>query len=268
MNITTKACDSTRKPLVCENCSPYEGGSQTATLRRAEGLKAIGAGDGGQTIMVGAPVSMGREAQVTEAGDYRVFAGWRSDPFSFDTLGALNNLQFAGDDFFAEKDVCSIVLEVPNSALGAGKIGLWHRTMDGTSGKWVQADRDALPSQSIFLTGESKADYLAGEPKDDARFVAVFAHSLEHTGGYSPEEAVRVAKTLLPDVLLYDPMLPASYPHNGPGLSDDVMDDFISTITRGRLTRDNVSPHKDLLAQFLYLGAPHISRLEKLAASV
>jgi hypothetical protein len=31
--------------------------------------------------------------------------------------GALNNLQFTGDDYFADKDVCSIVLEVPNSAL-------------------------------------------------------------------------------------------------------------------------------------------------------
>jgi hypothetical protein len=125
-----------------------------------------------------------------------------------------------------------------------------------------------LPSQSIFLTGESKADYLAGEPKDDARFEAVFAHSLEHAGGYSPEEAVRVAKTLPPDVLLFDPMLPAAYPHNGRGLSDDVMDVFISTTTRSKLARDNVGLHKDLLAQFPYLGAPHISRLEKLVAGV
>jgi hypothetical protein len=35
-----------------------------------------------------------------------------------DTRGALNNMQFTGDDFFIDKDVCSIVLEVPNSALG------------------------------------------------------------------------------------------------------------------------------------------------------
>ena len=41
-------------------------------------------------------VSTGREARVTEAGDYRIFAGWRSDPFFFDTMGALNDLQFTG----------------------------------------------------------------------------------------------------------------------------------------------------------------------------
>lgn len=58
------------------------GGSQTATLRRAEGKEAAGTGDGGQTIVDGAPVSMGQEARVTEVGDHRLFAGWRSDPFS------------------------------------------------------------------------------------------------------------------------------------------------------------------------------------------
>src|SRR5580658_10182242 len=156
--------------------SSSEGGAQTATLRRVEGEQAAGTGDGGQTIIEGAPVSTGHEARVTDAGDYRFFAGWRSEPFFFDTQGALNNLQFTGDDFFAEKDVCSIVMEVPNSALGPKKIGLWHRTVDGVGGKWIQADRGALPSQSIFLTGEQKGAYLAGEPADDARFVAVFAH--------------------------------------------------------------------------------------------
>jgi Domain of unknown function (DUF4331) len=194
---------------------------------------------------------------VTEAGDYRFFAGWRRESFFFDTEGALNNLQFTGDDFFAEKDVCSIVLEVPNSALGSKKIGLWHRTLDGASGKWVQADRGALPSQSVFLTGEEKGAYLAGEPADDARFIAVFAHSLEHTGGFTPEEAMRVAGTLLPDILFYDPTRPAAYPHNGRTLSDDVSDIFLSIITNGKVTRDNVGPHKDLLAGFPYLGPPH-----------
>jgi hypothetical protein len=45
---------------------------------------------------------------VTKAGDYCFFAGWRSEPFFFDTEGALNNLQFTGDDFFMKSDVCSI----------------------------------------------------------------------------------------------------------------------------------------------------------------
>src|SRR6266436_9484866 len=165
--------------------SASEGGKLTATLRRAEGIQAAGTGDGGQAIVDDAPVSMGREARVTDAGDYRFFAGWRSDPFFFDTQGALNNLQFTGDDFFADKDVCSIVIEVPNSALGAKQVGLWARTLDRAGGVWVQADRGALPQQAVFLVGSERDGYLAGEPADDARFIAVFAHALEHTGGYA-----------------------------------------------------------------------------------
>jgi len=247
--------------------SSYENGVQLATVRRVEGMQAAGTGDDGQIIVERAPVSTGDEAQVTEAGDYRFFAGWRSDPFFFDTHGALNNLQFTGVDFFAEADVCSIVLEVPNSALGNKRVGLWHRTVDGASGKWVQADRGALPSQSVFLTGDQKAAYLASEPSGDARFIAVFAHSLEHTGGYTSEETTRVAKTLLPDILSYDPTRPASYADNGRALTDDVMDGFISILTNGKLTRDNVGPHKDLLAEFPYVGSPHKVRSAKKVAA-
>ena len=218
---------------------------------------AAGIGDDGQTIVEGAPVSTAREALVTENGDYRFFAGWRSDPFFFDTMGALNNLQFTGEDFFTDKDVCSIVLEIPNSALGSGKMGLWHRTVDGASGKWVQADRGALASQSVFLTGDEIGAYQAGQPLDDARFINVFAHSLEHTGGYAPEAAKRAAEILLPDILPYDPSQPASYPANGRTLTDDAIDVFLPILTNGKVTRDNVGHHTDLLDSFPYVGAPH-----------
>lgn len=236
-----------------------EGGAQTATLRRLEGAQAAGTGEGGQVIVEGAPVSMGREAQVTQAGDYRFFAGWRSDPFFFDA-GAPNNFKFTGKDFFAGNDICSIVLEVPNAVLGPKEVRLWARTViraDGDGGGWVQVDRGARASQVPFLTGEQNDAYRAGEPADDARFVAVFAHSLEHTGGFAPEEARRVAGTLLPDLLRYDPSRPASYPHNGRRPSDDAADAFLAVITNGKVTGDGIGPHGDLLPEFPYLGPPH-----------
>ena len=99
--------------------SAFERGAQTAILYRVDGQQAAGTGDGGRVIVDGALVSMGREARVTEAGDIRFFAGWRSDPFFCDVEGAKNNFQFTSDDFFADKDVCSIVLEVPDSIKGA-----------------------------------------------------------------------------------------------------------------------------------------------------
>ena len=200
---------------------------------------------------------MGRDARVTEAGRYRFFAGWRSDPFFFDTRGALNDLQFTGDDFFIDKDVCSIVLELPNSALGAKRVGLWARTLDGAGGVWIQADRGALPAQAVFLVGSERDSYHAGEPANDTRFIAVFAHALEHTGGYAPEEARRVAETLLPDMLSYDPTRPASFPNNGRTLTEDTADAFLAVLTNGKVTGDKVGPHIDLLTEFPYLGPPH-----------
>ena len=238
--------------------SPLKGGSQTATVHRVEGAHVPGAGDGGQIIVEAAPVSTGRNARVTDAGEYRFFAGWRSDPFFFDTKGALNNLHFTGDDFFADKDVCSIVLELPNTVLGHKRIGLWARTLVDAGGVWVQADRGGLPAQAVFLVGGRDRDaYLAGEPAADARFVGVFAHALEHTGGYTPEEARRVAKALLPDVLSYDPARPAAFPVNGRTLTDDAADAFLAVLTNGRVTGDKVEAHGDLLAEFPYLGPPH-----------
>ena len=234
-----------------------EDGSQTATLCRADGAQAAGMDDGGRLIVKSAPVSMGEDARVTEAGEYRFFAGWRSDPFFFDTQGALNNLQFTGNDFFADKNVCSIVLEVPNSELGRKPVDLWARTLVEGVGGWVQADRGALPAQAVFLVGTEREAYLAGQPADDARFVASFAHALEHTGGYAPEEARRAARTLLPDVLSYDPTRPASFPGNGRTLTDDAADAFLAVFTNGKVTQDKVGPHGDLLSAFPYLGPPH-----------
>src|SRR5438552_11744181 len=185
--------------------SSFEGAGQTATLRRVVGAQAAGMDDSGQVIVEGAPVSTGSEARIKDAGDHRFFAGWRSDPFFFDVLGAMNGLQFTGDDFFADKDVCSIVLEVPNSALGPKEIRLWARTLaPGEGGGWVQAERGARPAQAVLLLDAERDAYLAGEPADDSRFVAAFAHALEHTGGYPPPEAKRVAGILLPDLLSYD----------------------------------------------------------------
>src|SRR5262249_3980884 len=236
----------------------FENGSQTATLRRVEGAQAAGTGDDGQVIVASAQVSMGRDAYVTEAGEYRFFAGWRSDPFFFDVQGMLNHQQFTGDDFFADKDVCGIVLEVPNSDLATKRMSLWARTLIGARGaEWVQVDRGALPAQAVFLVGTERDAYLAGEPADDARFIPVFAHSLEHLGGYTPDEAREMAGTLLPEILPYDPTCAASFPTNGRTLTDDAGDVFVAALTNGKVTEDKVGPHRDLLPEFPYLGPPH-----------
>jgi hypothetical protein len=79
-----------------------EDGRQTATVRRFQGVRAAGVGEEGEVIVQQAPVSVGREALVTKAGDYCFFFGWRGDHFFFDVNGNFNHMQFTGDDFFAE----------------------------------------------------------------------------------------------------------------------------------------------------------------------
>ena len=176
-------------------------GKQSATLRRIQGAAAAGPGDQGKVIVAEAPVSAGQEALVTKAGECRLFAGWRSDPFFFDANGNFNKMQFTGDDFFADKNVCSIVLELPNAALGTSKLGLWARTLEKTGEGWDQADRGGRPLQAVFLAGGDRAAYLRGEPADDERFIGVFAYELEHTGGYTSQDAREVARNLLLDIL-------------------------------------------------------------------
>ncbi len=241
--------------------SPESNGGLTATVRRVEGPDAAGMGEGGEVIVQGAPVSMGRDARVTDAGAYRFFAGWRSDPFFFDTDGVANNFQFTGNDFFADKDVCSIALEVPNSALGgAAGLNLWHRVLlqaDGVGSRWVQVERGARTSQTPFLAGEARDAYLSAEPAQDEHFVAAFAHALEHTGFYTPEEARTAAQAQLPDVLRYDHTQPVAYPKNGRALTDDVVDFFLGVLTNGKVKEDKAGPHIDLLEEFPYVGTPH-----------
>ena len=250
-------CDAIADAAYRMRFTAFVNGAQSATVRYVTGAQAAGAGDDGQVIIENAPVSLDHETRVTEARDHRFFAGWRSDPFFFDPLGAVNNLQFTNKDFFIDKNVCSIALEIPNAVLGPKAVGLWMRTLDGTSGKWVQADRGALPSQGVFLPGQERGAYLAADPVDDMRFVKVFAHSLEHSGGYAAEEAWRVAKKLLPDIMPYDHTQPAIYPRNGRTLTDDALDHFLSILTNGKVMTDGVGPHNDLLDEFPYVGPPH-----------
>jgi hypothetical protein len=233
-----------------------EDGKQIATVRRLQGVQAAGVGERGEVIVQQAPVSVGREALVTEVGDFRFFFGWRSDPFFLDVMGNFNHMQFTGDDFFKDKNVCSIVLELPNSELGSNEVGIWARTVEKTAEGWVQADRGGRPLQAVFLVGEEREAYLSGEPANDDRFIGVFAHELEHTGGYTPEDAKAVARKLLPDILSYHPQEPARFPHNGRTLTDDVVDLFFS-LYANRVVTDKVGPHGDLLAEFPYLGPPH-----------
>src|SRR5262249_53004097 len=88
--------------------SSSEDGKQAPRVRRLQGARAGSVGEEDEVIVQQAPVSVEKEALLTQVGDFRFFFGWRSDPFFFDVNGNFNHMQFTGDDFFKDKNVCSI----------------------------------------------------------------------------------------------------------------------------------------------------------------
>lgn len=240
--------------------SPVSPGPQMATVVMATGADAAGMGSTGSPIIQNAPVSFNATPQVTTSGDYSFFAGIRSDPFFFDLMGFLNGLKFTGSDFFIDKNVFGMVLEVPNSALGPNsKIGYWFRTLipDG-SGGFTQADRMGRPAiNTVFNHGDDKTTFNSIEPTQDrAQFLAKFVAVLT-SFGYSTDQATSIAQILLPDILTYDYSSSAGF-LNGRKLTDDVIDIELTLVTNKKITTDMVGPHTDLLDSFPFMGPPHI----------
>ncbi len=232
-----------------------------------------------------APVSFGREALITagrddneeddddrgdDDGGVRFFAGIRSDPFFFDLLGFLDNLKFTGTDFFLDKNVFGIVLEVPNELLGENpEIGVWVRTlvpMMMQPGHLTQVDQMGRPAiNTVFNHGADKNTFNVTQPADQRtaatqtpgqNFLQLFTSELQALGGYDAAKARSIAEILLPDVLTYDFSSSAGF-LNGRRLADDVIDIELGLVTNGKVTGDRVGPHTDYLAEFPYLGAPH-----------
>ena len=159
------------------------------------------------------------------------------------------------------------MLEVPNAALGVGTVRLWARVLvRHADGRWVQTDRGARASQTPFLSGDENEAYRLAEPAGDAPSSPRLPIDRASDGPH-PGRSDEAAGRLFPDLLPYDPSRPANYPANGRKLTDDAADDFVSTVTNGRITGDGIGPHADFMDQFPYLGPPHDGS-RRLAASV
>jgi hypothetical protein len=140
--------------------SPKEHGVQTATVRRVSGEQAKGTSKEGEVIFQDVPVAFGEEITIAENGEYRFFAGIRSDPFFFDLDGYKNGMHFTGVDTFLDMNVFSMVLEFPNSALGSNsKVGIWARVLVPKDGNpFFQIDRMGRPLVNVaFTKGEDNA---------------------------------------------------------------------------------------------------------------
>jgi hypothetical protein len=252
--------------------SAKRGGKQFATVERTHRKPGSSGHDGEshQVIIEHAPVSFGKRAHITDgAGGFRFFAGFRSDPFFFDLLAFLAGLKFhnPGSDFFIDKNVFGIVLEVPNRrGLGASpKVGYSARTLIPHNGHLVHDDQMGRPAiNTVFNHGTDKDLFNVTPParqrstvtSTGKTFLANFVSTLETLGGYSTSQATGIANILLPDILTYDYTSSAGF-LNGRKLADDVIDAELSLVTNGKITSDFVGPHTDYLTHFPYLGEPH-----------
>ncbi len=259
--------------------SAVDDGKQTANVFVARGDDARSPEALGEKIVADAEVSFGKDANVIEAGDYRFFFGARSDAFFFDLDGFLGlfdtdggrnftaphdggQAPWTGTDSNAEADVFSTVVELPTSEIaGDSPIGIWGRCSVRNNGELTHADRAGHPSMSSFFNADdTKEEYNASEPAGDRdRWLDQFVHLLGHTGDYTRDEAITAidAEGLLPDVLTFDPSQAASYP-NGRTLTDDVLNNRLSFISKGDIPHDGLRPHTDLLGDFPYIGVPHL----------
>ena len=237
--------------------SEVTNGQQTATVRLVTGADAATKGTNGEIILQNAQVSFDSQPQITTAGDYVFFAGLRGDSFFFDLMGFCNNLKFTGADYFSDKDVFGIVLEVPNTALGdQAKIGVWSLVVFPHDGELLQIARLGYPLLNIlFNAGEDKFTFSETEPaQHQSVFLDKFVAVLQQFG-YVADAAGRLARQFLPDILPYDSTNAEGF-FNGRKLTDDVADVLINIVTNGQAKSDMVGPHTYLTA-FPYLEAPH-----------
>jgi hypothetical protein len=121
----------------------------------------------------------------------RVFVGQRKDPFvvnlgeTFDLINIANPVgeafANAARDDIADKNVTSLVLEVPISCLRAydSVIGAWttasrarNEDFDHDSGDFVQVSRLGMPLVNELVIGLNDKDaFNASQPRNDARFL-------------------------------------------------------------------------------------------------
>ena len=189
----------------------------------------------------------------------RLAAGLRSDPFFADVEGALHGFHWTGHDDFADNNVDSIALRVPDDMLGTGpRIGVWASISLRRDGELVQMDRGGNPTINPFINPDGEKNlFNSRQPADDvANYLGPWSKILENAGGYSPDQAKAAALMVLPDILRYDRSQPAAYP-NGRKLTDDIYSYRFAWLSNGKIPAQGLKPHDDLLADFPYLGPPN-----------
>ncbi len=239
--------------------SELKDGRQTGTAYFATGADARQPEPAGEVLITDTPVGFDATAQPVQAGPVRLFIGVRSDPFFADADGSFHGFQWTGEDAFANRNILSIALEVPNDMLSTDpSIGVWASVGVRRDGAIIQVDRGGHPTINPFVNPNNiKNEYNLRPPADDIENYLELWSKLLEGNGYPAAEADAAARIVLPDILHYDRGRPAAYP-NGRAVTDDVFSARFAWLTHGRVGPDGLKPHDDMLSDFPFLGLPNL----------
>ncbi|MBO0784403.1 MAG: DUF4331 family protein, partial [Ktedonobacteraceae bacterium] len=236
------------------------GGVQALGLSRFDGA---GARD---RFASGTLIAQGHTGiDLTADSGERIWAGLAGEPFYIEqtVVGAVSKALDGGSavdltdwdrsapaNLFAGTNVNAIVLEVPDSVLGARHIGFWGTTALATdAGGWYQTNRAALPLVPLFLfpnSDEPANAYNNAQPIDDRASYAPLlsqrvAQVVATAGTVDDPEAYgrAVADMCFPDVLPYEVGTVAMYGfarRNGRSLTDNAPEVMFSFVTNSALS--------------------------------
>jgi hypothetical protein len=263
---------------------PKDDGSQKLQLKITGGSRHLVNVEGWST-------AFGATPRINRKDGISVFAGRRDDPFFFDLAGFLNILgpgsligcgsptSHPERNFFAHRNVSSIVIELPSRLLTAdsSKIGVWG----STNVPGLQIDRMGRPAiATVFIPNNpippdrisdgkpsAKSAYNHSDPVNDQAnwrgevvdtLTTLFSlnNATDPNTGDDAGKIQQLANFLLPDILTFDTASSAGFP-NGRRLNDDVIDTELGLITEGAVTTDCVPSDNALLGGFPYLGDPN-----------
>jgi hypothetical protein len=242
-------------------------------------------GEGGGILISGVT------GQVNTAGDISAFVGVAPELWAADAIAFFNMLEalykedrFGAEafehrtNFFQNRNLMALVLEVPTAMIGTGKVGFWTTTSLYGHAPETQVYRWGLPLLThLFLSDPASSvelveRYHESTPSEDtalfAAAIAGFATKLSaraNPAGDPVTHGREVVARLCPAVLPYELGTMAEFSverFNGRPLATDGYDVML-TLAANRPIADGVAPPVDRIkAQFPYYGAPY-SRAEQ-----
>jgi len=256
---------------------------QKFQVRKATG-DAIG-GDKGELLVEG------ETGKVSEKSGVRAYVGIAPDMFAGDAFALHTFLtafykdqRYDGDaflhrqNFFADRNVTAIVLEVPNDLICTGTVHAWATASLYGHAHEMQVSRWGLPLLThLFLNDpnnqEVKESFNRSTPSDDVTlfsdYIADFTQKMSTYAAsvMNPDEyGKQVVARLCPATLPYELGTPAAFTlagFNGRPLGDDVMDVMLTLASNKPLEDGAVPDRNRVRTEFPYFGEPYSKEEQK-----